>query len=173
MGESSNGHSRLFGPHGEGCTCDEEPDGDALDHPRDGEATDEELGEEIEDPNEITEAEHRYTRSLDLAFHAVAECLTENFMSGLDAAAMNDEPLSRNQIIAMFSSLMRGYTDAKEAAQSIDERLKMLALHARAERFAILKRIQEEEEAETPLNNVEELFFTPPQAIDDEPEADE
>lgn len=158
--EHDNGRKRGFGPHGEGCECDEliqghvEPVEEKQAEPQaEPEKPPRLLFSLRHDPNDLTE----------MMFSAVADAYSQAITDLLLYLDFDGVPLNERQVVRLYGALMRGHATAKSAAETVQQNYMMIAMRARAA-------AQEDAPAEEPpaeeghgLRDVADLFTEGPQ----------
>jgi hypothetical protein len=163
--DNGGGHKTPFGPHGEGCQCDEHrlP-------------TDEEIEEAMaeDEPEEPTVPEMFISIGTDrrdlneMIFMAVSEAYASQLADICDQCKFVGEELTPRQIQAIVGGLMRGHAVARGSADAVKMNYMMLMMQARQEaeaKLAAEDAPEDEGEATTHgLRDVTDLFERPPDA---------
>lgn len=161
--ESDNGRRRGFGPHGEGCECDDYEQN--LDNP---EAPDD--GTPVEPPADEYDGPTRTILSLqddpndpiELMFVAISDAYAQHMSDFILYCEHDDVPLNERQTIRLVGSLMRGHASAKSAVGAVQQHLMLQAYRAHAAAMAASEPEPEPEEGHG-NRDISELFReTPP-----------
>lgn len=148
MDESTNGHKRPFGPHGEGCECDpqQEPSNGGPAQPQSG-------GDEpstlpriniTQDPTSVHE----------IAWSAASESFGLQVVSMLNTCAMEGNGLNERQCAHVIAGVLRGFALAKEVAAVVESHFAHLAAAGAA--AAEAQQVAEERTQE--FHDIAEMF---------------
>lgn len=159
--ESDNGRKRGFGPHGEGCECEEYEQNEAkVEEPEPTETPDTGGGPRLlfsvqSDPNDLTE----------MMFGAISDAYAQQLSDLLLFCEFDGVPLSERQVVRLIGAFMRGHAAAKSAAEAVRQNYMLAAIRARMANQpteAEIEKVEPPAEEGNGLRDVSELFREDP-----------